>query len=379
MTNSVMRLGELWKRTFEVSPIGICVIATTGRYLIVNASFAKMLGYSIEELEQMTWQSVTHPQDMGKDTELINQLLVSDSCQAEKRYIRKDKTICYALLSGSCVRRDGEIAYFVSQVQDLTRYKSLENTVEKLRRSRLTPELKKEIERAINRNEFELHYQPIYNLQTMEIAGNEALIRWKHPTKGLLFPNTFIDACEEDFDLQLKICQWVFKQGCRDMGRLKGFLSVNVSPRSLLHKDFLYMLDDYVMTGTQPILYLEITERLMLDGGGEKALAQITAMGFGIFIDDFGQGHSGLIQLLRLFTAISNRKALKVKLDIWFIRNLDKAIVFKVMQALITIVHDMNIDVIAEGVETEAQLKLCRELGVIYGQGWLWGKAKALD
>jgi EAL domain-containing protein (putative c-di-GMP-specific phosphodiesterase class I) len=321
---------------------------------------------------------VTHPLDVIKDTESANQLLTSECYQIEKRYIRKDKSICYALLSGSCVRRDGAIAYFVSQVQDLTRYKALENTVEKLRRSHLTPELKKEIEHALHRNEFELHYQPIINLQTMAIAGNEALIRWQHPTKGLLYPNTFVDVCEEDLDLQLKICKWVFQQGCRDMGSLKGFLSVNVSPKSLLHKDFMYMLEDYIMTGSQPILYLEITERLMLDGENERTLGIIADMGFGIFIDDFGQGYSGLIQLLQLFVAINNRKALKVKLDIWFVRNLDKVIVFKMVSILVKIMRDMAIEVIAEGIENETQLKLCRELGVNYGQGWYWGRAKAI-
>ena len=233
--------------------------------------------------------------------------------------------------------------------------------------------------KAIANNEFVLHYQEIIDLVTFKPVGYEALIRWQHPAMGLIYPNDFIEDCEQDSDIMLQVCQWVFRTACRDRPKLDGFLSINVSPKSLLHLSFIDMVSQYAEKLENPVIFLEITERVIVNLDETDVLARIEREGYGFFIDDFGQANSGLIQVIKIIRSIQKESSIKVKIDIWFTQHIHETITYASMKVLLGLFRDIGVEVIAEGIETEAQLKAWQELGCNYGQGWLWGKAKAIE
>jgi EAL domain-containing protein (putative c-di-GMP-specific phosphodiesterase class I) len=243
--------------------------------------------------------------------------------------------------------------------------------------------LRREIKHAIANQEFKLYYQPIINLETNEIAGQEALIRWHHPVDIMRSPCDFIPQCEADPSTMIEICEFVVKQSWRDRDKLEGdFISVNVSPKSLEQKRFWDTLEECSLIGDRPVLFLEITERSLTNykiiaphfvKSGERAI--------GAFIDDFGVEYSGFIQVAKVLNLFPSTEYVKVKLDIEFARNLGDPTYRWFAKSIITSMRDCpsgKIDVIAEGIEHEWQRDLFREYGVKYGQGWLWGKAAAI-
>lgn len=243
---------------------------------------------------------------------------------------------------------------------------------------------KREIKRAIAAGEMKLFYQPIINLETNQIAGQEALIRWIHPTEGLIPPLEFIPACEANPAVMVEICEFVVKQSWRDRHGLQGdFISINVSPKSLEQKRFWEVLGNHSLIADKPVLFLEITER---------SLANYTVIapyfdsashqGIGAFIDDFGVEYSGFIQVAKVLSLFPSSEFVKVKLDAEFANNLaDKTYQWFAKNIIESMTNcpSGRIDVIAEGIEHEWQRDLFLSYGVRYGQGWLWGKARALS
>ena len=243
--------------------------------------------------------------------------------------------------------------------------------------------LKREIKKAIANQELKLYYHPIINLETNEIAGQEALIRWHHPVDVLRMPQDFIPYCEADPSIMIEICEFVIKQSHRDRRKLKGdFISVNVSPKSLEQKRFWHVLEEYSLIGDHPCLFLEITERSLTNykivaphfmSMGERAI--------GAFIDDFGVEYSGFIQVAKVLSLFPSTEFIKVKLDIEFARNLADPTYRWFAKSIIDSMQycpSGKIDVIAEGIEHKWQRDLFLSYGVKYGQGWLWGKAEPL-
>jgi len=230
---------------------------------------------------------------------------------------------------------------------------------------------------ALGRNEFVLHYQPILNLQTGLIKGVEALIRWLHPERGLLYPEQFVPLAEE-CGLILGIGQWVLLEACkqarawRDEGLGDVPVSVNVSATEFGAKDFLSGVRAVLIaTGVEPQnLELELTESVLMHDAEAAVvtLLKLKAMGVQVAIDDFGTGYSS-------FTYLRRFPSDALKLHHSFVQEItvdprDAAIV----SAMINIGRSLKQRIIAEGVETSAQLQFLRRNGCGEGQGFYFSR-----
>jgi diguanylate cyclase (GGDEF)-like protein/PAS domain S-box-containing protein len=231
------------------------------------------------------------------------------------------------------------------------------------------------LRRALERSEFVLHYQPLVDLATGRWIGTEALVRWQHPQRGLLAPDTFIPLAEES-RLILPLGDWVMHAACaqlkewRDAGLGPLRMSVNLSMRQLQQKDLARSVETALARhGVPPgSLDLEITETVAMHNveWTKSVLRALRDMGVRISIDDFGTGQSSLSHLKHFPLST-------LKIDRSFVRDIavdpdDEAIV----KAVIALAHNLKLAVIAEGVETEEQLAFLRLAGCEEGQGYLF-------
>ncbi|WP_429311588.1 putative bifunctional diguanylate cyclase/phosphodiesterase [Paenibacillus mucilaginosus] len=231
-------------------------------------------------------------------------------------------------------------------------------------------ELENGLRRALEREEFVLHYQPQTDAATGRLVGMEALIRWESPERGRVAPDRFIPVAEES-GLIAQIGSWVLRTACRQnrewqcMGLPKVTVSVNISVLQLKRRPFVEEVQSILKeTGLSPqYLCLEVTESVAFrDEAIMEVLGQLTALGIRIAIDDFGTGYSSLSLLNRMPVHI-------LKIDRSFISGLPEQ-PSSVVQAMISMSHHMDLAVVAEGVETEEQLELLRLLGCDEIQGY---------
>jgi diguanylate cyclase (GGDEF)-like protein/PAS domain S-box-containing protein len=238
--------------------------------------------------------------------------------------------------------------------------------------------LETELRRALERNEIMLLYQPIVWLEDRTVAGFEALMRWDHPRMGRLSPSEFIAVAEEIgviVDLGLfalertarQLAQW--QRAARS--RYPVFASVNVSSRQLLRHDLIHDLRG-VLGRHGPArgsLKLELTESLVMDNPEYAAqmLSRIRDLGAGLALDDFGTGHSSLAYLQRFpFDTL--------KIDQSFVRTTGKGKRPVILRSIIALAHDLGMDVIAEGAETDSDAVELYQLGCEYAQGYVFGE-----
>jgi EAL domain-containing protein (putative c-di-GMP-specific phosphodiesterase class I) len=252
-------------------------------------------------------------------------------------------------------------------------------------RSRKTDRLtlESELRRAIEREEIKVLYQPIVRLEDRAIAGFEALARWEHPKLGKMSPVEFISIAEEIgliVDLGLFVLERTAKQlatwqqGSRGQEPL--FASVNVSSRQLLRHDLLQDLRGVL--GRTPLargtLKLEITESLVMENPEHAAqmLTRIKELGGGLSLDDFGTGHSSLAYLQRFpFDTI--------KIDQSFVRTTARGTRPVILRSIISLAHDLGMDVVAEGAETDSDAVELYHLGCEYAQGYAFGEPMSAD
>jgi len=235
---------------------------------------------------------------------------------------------------------------------------------------------------AVREGEFMLHYQPIVDATTREIEGFETLMRWKHPTLGMVPPARFIPIAETNGLINL-LGAWALKAACVQLRQFQEaagrplYMSVNISPRQFRSDKFLDVLDDAIafsgLAGEQ--LVLEITEgTLMIDPvHAESILGKMAERRARIAIDDFGTGYSSLAYLKNFPISV-------LKIDRAFIRDLpgstkDGAI----CNAVLDLARHLSLSVVAEGIETEEQMQYMRERGCRYVQGYLTGKPMAAN
>jgi diguanylate cyclase (GGDEF)-like protein len=243
-------------------------------------------------------------------------------------------------------------------------------------------QLVSDLRNAQEKTEWVLHYQPTIDAQSGAITGAEALLRWNHPTRGMVPPNLFIPAAEKT-GLIVPIGEWVLNEACRQMNewREAGFsnwtIAVNLSAVQFNHPDLIKMVRDTLdRHRLEPqYLTLEITESTaMRDVHASLAiLRQLHQMGVQISIDDFGTGYSSLMYLKRL-------PANELKIDRGFVCDLahdteDAAII----AAIVALGHTLNLRIVAEGVETTEQRAFLSRLGCTALQGFLFGKPMAAD
>lgn len=236
-----------------------------------------------------------------------------------------------------------------------------------------------ELRAAFAHGEIEVYYQPIVGLAQRTLAGAEALIRWRHPTRGLLPPSAFLETAEEAglmVDLGRCVLAQVIEHAgawARDPGLPEHFsLHVNISPAELSHGDLVAhvrtMLDDARLPG--PRLTVEITESAIMTGGADTrhTLRSLGDLGIPIEIDDFGTGYSSISYLRTL-------PAVRAKIDKSLVDTLSTdPTQTAFVDAIVRLIHAAGLGVVAEGIEDEAQAALLRELGCEYGQGYLFAR-----
>ncbi len=226
---------------------------------------------------------------------------------------------------------------------------------------------------ALDHSELELHYHPIVDIKTKEIAGVEALIRWRHPQRGMITPADFIPLAEET-GLIHTLGEWVLRQACSDAAHWPSHIrvAVNLSPvqfrRGNLVDAISRALSDSGLAAER--LKLEITESVLMEGNAENIalLHRLRGLGISIVLDDFGTGYSSL-SYLRMFPFD------QIKIDRSFVSELSSnADCAAIVSAVAGLGRSLHVGTVAEGVETEDQLLLARAAGCTHAQGFLFGR-----
>jgi diguanylate cyclase (GGDEF)-like protein len=241
-------------------------------------------------------------------------------------------------------------------------------------------QLESELRRSMERSELRVYYQPIVELESSHIVGFEALIRWQHPHRGLLYPAAFLSMAEET-GMIVPMGWWVLREACRQLAAWQSviptarslWVNVNLSEKQLAQHDVVQRIMDILEETGLPAhcLKLEITEHTLLAYGDitRGALRQIRNAGIHLCIDDFGTGYSSLSYLQRFPVNV-------LKIDRSFIGPLDQnGEGREIVQAIIALTRALGIQAIAEGMETAQQVDVLRRLGCEYGQGWVFAKA----
>jgi diguanylate cyclase (GGDEF)-like protein/PAS domain S-box-containing protein len=278
--------------------------------------------------------------------------------------------------------RDADIAMYFAKSLGKSRYAIFDQAMHT--KALKLMHLESDLRLAVERGEFILHYQPIFCLQTRNLCGFEALLRWQHPDQGLISPLEFIPIAEET-GLIVPIGEWVLQSACQQFhnwqthipqaAHLK--LSVNLSSKQIESPNLLTKLDQILLeTGMEgSSLKLEITESMLMDQGEATLalLSEIRARQILLSIDDFGTGYSSL-SYLRRFPV----NTLKVDRSFVGLMNLDNEN-FEIVRTIITLAHTLGMDVVAEGVETSEQLEQLKALGCAFGQGFFFSKPLPSD
>lgn len=241
---------------------------------------------------------------------------------------------------------------------------------------------KSKLKRAFERDELLVRYQPKYNLETGEVYGAEALVRWETPERGLILPSDFIPLAEET-NLIIEIGEWVLDKVCEDFRLWQrsvsspGHVSVNLSLKQLRQPNFVSRISSILRSHevSPTSLELEITETTLMENPQRtiKLLDELYGLGLHLAIDDFGTGYSSL-------SALQQFPISTLKIDRSFVQNVvtnpDDAII---VDTIIKMGRNMDMDVVAEGVEEEAQLIFLQKLGCTYVQGLLFGTPMSSD
>ncbi|WP_017303453.1 EAL domain-containing protein [Spirulina subsalsa] len=245
-------------------------------------------------------------------------------------------------------------------------------------------QIETDLRTGLEQEQFCLHYQPIICLSTLKIVGFESLIRWHHPTKGLLFPNKFIPIAEE-IGLIHKLDIWALKTASQQLQKWQqqfknaASLTMNVNI-SNVHRQCLEALEqinwsDYLQEGSRAAIKLEITETgfWATTAEGMHSLRRIADLGIELCIDDFGTGYSSLSRL-------HNLPVTTLKIDRSFINRLDEGSESQaIVQNILTLARNLNMTVVAEGIETPAQLAQLQTMNCDLGQGYLFAKPLTLE
>ncbi len=277
--------------------------------------------------------------------------------------------------------RDADLTMYSAKEHGKARYEVFDNSLRDRALQRL--ELETNLRRALERGEFEVFYQPITCLQLGTLSGFEALVRWNHPTKGYIQPADFIPVCEET-GLIVPLSNWLLKEACQTTRnwQLKYpehpaiRISINLSGHqfreSKIIEEVENALDETGLSGK--FLKLEITESILIDNLNTVTdiILNLRKKQIQFSIDDFGTGYSSLSYLHRFPVDT-------IKIDRSFVSQMQADDNSAIVKAIITLAHMLNMDVIAEGIETTSQLAQLRLLQCEYGQGFFFSKPLSKD
>jgi diguanylate cyclase (GGDEF)-like protein/PAS domain S-box-containing protein len=279
------------------------------------------------------------------------------------------------------VLKDAELAMYYAKRIGGDRIEIFKPAMRSRKTDRLTME--SELRRAIEREEIKVLYQPIIRLEDRAIAGFEALARWDHPKLGRLSPAEFISIAEE-IGLIVDLGLFVLDHTARHLAQWQAatrarepvFASVNVSSRQLLRHDLIQDLRSVLgrVALARGTLKLEITESLVMENPEHAAqmLTRIKELGAGLSLDDFGTGHSSLAYLQRFpFDTI--------KIDQSFVRFTPRGTRPVILRSIIALAHDLGMEVVAEGAETDSDAVELYQLGCEYAQGFAFGEPMSAD
>ncbi len=285
-------------------------------------------------------------------------------------------------LTSEDMMRDADTAMYHAKRSGKARHEVFDEVM--YREARDTLKIETELRRAIERNELTVHYQPICSIDTGRITGVEALARWHHRELGDLSPSRFI-AVAEEIGVIDKLSEHVLRTACREIGSLGDALAENAFPTlsvNLSCKQFgqatLAQSIERILAETRfkpELLRFEITESVFVEhpDRGIEMLRQLRDFGIDIHIDDFGTGYSNLSYLVKM--PIST-----LKIDRSFVAMIgSKGENDEIVRAIITLAHSLDLNVIAEGIETVAQLKVLEDLGCQGGQGYYFAAPMPFD
>jgi diguanylate cyclase (GGDEF)-like protein len=279
--------------------------------------------------------------------------------------------------SADILLREADTAMYQAKYSGKDRFALFDQNMHAAVLQRLTVEA--DLRRAIERQEFFVEYQPIVCLESGRIAGFEALLRWNHPTKGRVAPDNFIPVAEESGQIQ-KIGLWVIGQVARDLRQWreqepaaeKIYVSVNVSRLQILDEQFsdnlFDMLTSHGVDATS--VHVEVTENAVMGATATivRTLDRLRQLGCKILMDDFGTGHSSLSCLHRFPIDV-------LKIDRAFADTLGSSRDYAaVVQAIVTLAHNLNVRVVAEGVETPQHMVQLQALDCDFAQGYHFSK-----
>ena len=278
------------------------------------------------------------------------------------------------------ILRDADIAMYQAKHKGRGRYDVFNPAIRDLAIARL--DLENDLRRAIENEEFCIYYQPIFCLKSNQICGFESLVRWNHPSGELISPSKFIGVAEE-IGLINDLGWWVLRKSLKQMQiwchQFRGqsnrnfsdffWVNVNISPIQLKQINFAQnvkkALDDFELPSN--CLKLEITENCLLESSSIEAIAleQLKNFKIKLCIDDFGTGYSSLSRLHEL-------PIHTLKIDRAFVKELGENSNHNIVTTIINLAHGLDMDVVAEGIETEDQKQILRSLSCNYGQGYLF-------
>jgi predicted signal transduction protein with EAL and GGDEF domain len=299
----------------------------------------------------------------------------------DKRQVFSSASIGIAMSSSANtpddLLRNADTAMYDSKVRGKGRFEVFNQTMRARAVARI--EIERDMKKALEDGEFVLYYQPVINLTNQRITGFEALLRWKHPVRGMLYPNEFIPVAEET-GMIVPLGLWVLREGCRQMAAWQKSaitdppltISINVFQKQLSEPGFVEEVEQVLReTGLDPeTLKLEVTESSIMKNleATISLLHRLKTLKVGLEIDDFGTGYSSLSYLRQLpFDTL--------KIDYSFVKELGSSTdSSEIIQTILGLARSLGMDVVAEGVETKDQIARLTAMGCSTVQGYYFSK-----
>ena len=362
---------QLFRQGFEASPIGMALIdGDTGRYLQVNDALCRLLGRTREQLMELSYIDVSHPDERDRDgaRRLEIEALGLHQLEFEKRYVRPDGSAVWASVHDAVVRdHAGALTTYFSQIVDITARKEREA---QLVREAADLERLNELREALAGDRLILHAQPIVQLSTGLRLQQELLVRLRREDGELLLPGQFLPVAER-FGLIREVDQRVTRRAI-ELAAGGNPVEVNLSALSLGDTQLLAVIQaEIARTGADPqLLVFEVTETaLMANLDSARTFADaLRQLGCRLALDDFGTGYGTFTYLKHIPTDF-------VKIDREFIRELARSEADqRMVRTIVAMAREFGKETIAEGVEDAETLQQLRDLGVDHAQGYFIGK-----